>query len=356
LGVGSASPPSLATDPSVYGPETTNATIRAGIAFAWAARVFADLDASLAADLFERAERAWDFAEANPDLVFTNSGKVAAGEQQSTPEEVKLFQAGLAVALYRAGGDAKYKVFFETNYDQLGLQMLSGYNAAWQLQLTEFYLDYTLMSDADPTVKDTILSAFNSTLESADNLGMLSEKQDPYLAYVADYTWGSNAHKSRTGVLLYDVISFATDAAAAPNARVAAERYIHYLHGVNPLGLVYLSNMGASGAYKSASSFFHTWFADGSERWDEVGVSTYGPAPGFLTGGPNPSYDWDGVCPGNDLCPAERPTPPYGQPAAKSYADFNTSWPTNSWAVTENSNGYQVYYLRLLSKFVIPRP
>jgi endoglucanase len=356
LGVGSASPPSAATDPSVYGPETTNATIRAGIAFAWAARVFADLDASLAADLFERAERAWDFAEANPDLVFTNSGKVAAGEQQSSPEEVKLFQAGLAVALYRAGGDAKYKVFFETNYDQLGLQMLSGYNAAWQLQLTEFYLDYTLMSDADPTVKDTILSAFNSTLESADNLGMLSEKQDPYLAYIADYTWGSNAHKSRTGVLFYDVISFATDAAAAQDARVAAERYIHYLHGVNPLGLVYLSNMGPSGAYKSASSFFHTWFADGSERWDEVGVSTYGPAPGFLTGGPNPSYDWDGVCPGNELCPAERPTPPYGQPAAKSYADFNTSWPTNSWAVTENSNGYQVYYLRLLSKFVNPRP
>ncbi|MGK3960067.1 hypothetical protein WMF38_44335 [Sorangium sp. So ce118] len=39
-------------------------------------------------------------------------------------------------------------------------------------------------------------------------------------------------------------------------------------------------------------------------------------------------------------------------PAQKSYKDFNTSWPLNSWAVTENSNGYQASYIRLLSKFV----
>lgn len=352
LGVGSASPPSAATDPSVYGPETTNATLRAGIAFAWGARAFAELDGEFAADLLARAERAWDFAEANPDLEFSNTGKVAAGDQQSSPEEVKLYQAGLSVALYRAGADAKYKEFFEANYDQLGLQMLDGYNAGWQLPLTDLYLDYTWLSDADPTIKDTILSAFNSTLQAPDNLGMLAAKQDPYLAYIADYTWGSNAHKSRTGCLFYDVISFGTDEATAQDARIAAERYVHYIHGVNPLGIVYLSNMAAVGAHRSASSFFHTWFADGSEQWDEVGVSTYGPPPGFVTGGPNPSYDWDAVCPGNELCPAERPAPPYDQPAAKSYADFNTSWPVNSWAVTENSNGYQVYYLRLLSKFV----
>jgi len=45
-------------------------------------------------------------------------------------------------------------------------------------------------------------------------------------------------------------------------------------------------------------------------------------------------------------------SPPAGQPPAKSYADFNEGWPINSWSVTENSNGYQVAYLRLLSKFV----
>jgi endoglucanase len=354
LGVGGASPPSAATEPSVYGPETTNATIRAGIAFAWAARVFQSSDATFAAEQLSRAKRAWDFAQLNPAVEFANSGKVAAGEQQVGAKEVGLYKLGLAVALHQADGDGAltYKTFFEENYAAAGLSVLQGYNAAWELPLTEFYLDYANLPDADASIKNTIFSAFSSTLDSGDNLGMLTADPDPYLAYVADYTWGSNAHKARTGCLFYANVSFAVDASKNAAARRAAERYLHYLHGVNPLGLVYLSNMGTSGAHRSVTSFFHTWFADSSPLWDQVGVSTYGPPPGFLTGGPNLSYDWDAACPGNTACPTERPVPPYGQPAQKSYADFNTSWPVNSWAVTENSNGYQVYYLRLLAKFV----
>jgi endoglucanase len=352
LGVASASPPSAATEASIYGPETTNATLRAGIAFAWAARLFAQADATFAADMLRRAQLAWDFASANPDLEFNNTGQVAAGEQQSTPEEVELYKLGLAVALYRAGGDASLKQYFEDGYALADIQFLNGYNAAWQLQFTELYLDYTRLQDAEPSVKQAILSAFTDTMGSEDNLGMLTAQQDPYLAHVADYTWGSNAHKARTGCLFHDLISYSAEGADLAAARVAAERYVHYLHGVNPLGLVYLSNMGSFGAHNSVTTFYHTWFADESPLWDEVGVSTYGPPPGFLVGGPNPSYDWDGVCPGQASCPAERPTPPYGQPAQKSYAQFNTNWPVNSWAVTENSNGYQVYYLRLLAKFV----
>lgn len=354
LGVASASPPSAAMGASTYGPETTNATLRAGIAFAWAARIFHDRDAAFATDLLSRAKKAWDFAEANPALEFANSGKVAAGEQQSSAKEVGFYKLSLAVALYRAdsAGGAAYKTFFEANYEAAGLNLLNNYNSAWDIQFTEPYLDYAALPDADAAIKDKILQAFKSTISGDDNLGALLNDSDSYLAYVHDYTWGSNAHKSRTGCLQHDVISFGIDPSKNADARRAAERYLHYLHGVNPLQLVYLSNMKAAGAYKSVTTFYHSWFADKSPAWDEVGVSTYGPAPGFLVGGPNPSYDWDGVCPGNNLCPAARPSPPFGQPAQKSYASFNDGWPVNSWAVTENSNGYQVYYLRLLAKFV----
>ena len=354
LGVASSSPPSASVGPSVYGPETTNATIRAGIAFAWAARAFRSSDAAFSAELLSRAKKAWAWAEAHPSAEFANSGKVAAGEQQASAKEVGLFKLGLAVALQRADSDGAltYKTFFEKNYASAGLGALMGYNAAWELHFTEFYLDYAALPDADPTVKAAIKTAFSSSIAGGDNLGTLTGDPDPYLAYVADYTWGSNAHKARTGCLLHDVITFDIDAAKNADARRAAERYVHYLHGVNPLGLVYLSNMGESGAYKSVTSFFHSWFSDKSPKWDQVGVSTYGPAPGFLVGGPNPSYDWDAQCPGIAQCPAARPSPPYGQPAQKSYANFNDSWPVNSWSVSENSNGYQVAYLRLLAKFV----
>ncbi len=54
----------------------------------------------------------------------------------------------------------------------------------------------------------------------------------------------------------------------------------------------------------------------------------------------------------NAVCTSESLSPPEGQPAQKSYKDFNTNWPLDSWSVTEPSDGYQVAYIRLLSKFV----
>ena len=54
----------------------------------------------------------------------------------------------------------------------------------------------------------------------------------------------------------------------------------------------------------------------------------------------------------SSLCGSKRPSPPYAQPGQKSYKDFNDGWPLNSWPISEVSNGYQVAYIRLLSKFV----
>src|SRR5690606_18149049 len=194
-----------------------------------------------------------------------------------------------------------------------------------------------------------------------DNWPAIRGAADAYRAFLGpnNFTWGSNRTMARKGMTFYNLIHYRLAGSNVVEARDAALGYINYLHGVNPLGMVYLSNMASAGAHHSVNEFYHSWFADGSRLWDRVGDSTYGPAPGFLVGGPNPSYDWDACCPNscggavnNAVCTSISLTPPKGQPPMKSYLDFNTSWPLNSWQITENHNDYQVAYLRLLSKFV----
>ena len=68
--------------------------------------------------------------------------------------------------------------------------------------------------------------------------------------------------------------------------------------------------------------------------------STYGPAPGFVTGGPNQFYSYPQL------------SPPANQPIMKSYLDFNDSWPESSWEITEPAIYYQGTFIRLLASFV----
>ena len=66
--------------------------------------------------------------------------------------------------------------------------------------------------------------------------------------------------------------------------------YFHYIHGVNPLGLVYVTNMKLAGASHSASTMFHNWFAHGT-RWESASGATPGPPPGILWGAQSLLFD-----------------------------------------------------------------
>ena len=75
--------------------------------------------------------------------------------------------------------------------------------------------------------------------------------------------------------------TYRLEAASDAEMRRAASRYVHYIHGTNPLSIVYLTNMYAHGGDNCANEIFHSWFADGSAMWDRAGTSTYGPPPGY---------------------------------------------------------------------------
>jgi hypothetical protein len=118
-----------------------------------------------------------------------------------------------------------------------------------------------------------------------------------------------------------------------------AESYLHWFHGVNPMGKVMLTNMYAYGGDSCVNEFYHSWFGNGT-IWDNVFTSPNGPAPGYLIGGPNKDFSIPAI------------SPPGGQPPQKSYREWNTGWNgtanENSWEITEAGIYTQAAYISLL--------
>lgn len=363
VGASHASPPSAAKGPTYYGRPNTSGTLNASGAFALASKVYRTIGMKEYADSLRNcAIRAYTWAEENPDVLFrNNSGStagLAAGQQETDDYGRFVAKMEAAVFLYEITADSKYKNFFESNYQNIHLMQWT-FAYPFETSNQEILLYATTLPGISASVKNQIKTKYKSAMDGEHNFAAYTGKKDPYMAHLKDYTWGSNGIKAHQGLMYTDFILYGINSAKNPLAKEAAENYLHYIHGVNPLNMVYLSNMYDFGAENSVNEFYHSWFTNGSAKWDRVGESTYGPAPGFLTGGANPGYDWDGCCPSgcgssgnNAKCYSEEISPPKGQPNQKSYKDFNTSWPLNSWSVTENSCGYQLPYIRLLAAFV----
>jgi endoglucanase len=367
VGCASGTPPSSVSGPSYYGLPSTFAATKSAEAFAYAAYVFKDIPQlqNQVPNLIARARLSYDWAVNNPNVIFNNNSSsngsqgLAAGNQETNELGRETSKLGANIYLYLATNEAKYKEYFENNYQKLPLIMWTNYISQYFLEGQDLFFEYLKFKDKNAQVADRIQVATSIAMQKQDDfVHAINNNLDPYMAYNKDFNWGSNQYKSNYGNFFIKLANSGIDDSNKNKYNEVAEGYIHYIHGLNPLNLVYLTGMKKYGAEQNVTQFYHSWFSDKS-KWDIEGVSQYGPAPGFLVGGPNPSYTRDGCCPSNcgsttnnAVCNSINLTPPLNQPPMKAYKDFNESWPLNSWAITENSNGYQVAYLRLLSKFV----
>jgi endoglucanase len=374
-GLDQASPPSAATGPSYYGPATTAASLMGAAAFAYAAKIYsARTDETLRRygdDLAMRAKQAWNWSIANPRVLFYNnddlkqpgSRGLAAGQQEMDDAGRLFAKFQAAVYLYELTGDAIYKSFIESSYTSI---VPSADRPLWSGDRQETLLYYSRLPGISVPVRSAILTKFiASVTRNEDQLPMITDNKDPYRAPIKAHLWGSNSSKARQARLYQLLALYGDGVVSAATANSAALGYIHYIHGVNSLGLVYLTNMKSAGAEHSASTMFHNWFAHGSARWSEVSDAMPGPPPGYLLGGPNQDYSKDKCCTARigtreyrcffsaafALCQNSY-APPLGQPPLKSYRQFNEGWPANSWEVTEPSTAYQAQYIRVLAKYV----
>jgi len=353
-----ASPPSNDAGARRYAPPTASATVSACGAFAHASLVFGSFDApamkAYAAELRDAALAAWDWLEANPGAIpsyYNNAGFVsAAAEDDSYRQEMNRLRA--AAYLLALTGEARFRTWFDSSYTT-ALLFVWWWASPWEQETQDGLLFYALHPDATQAVSDDILARYELLLSGQDNLQRVLNHEDAYRAFIFsnDYTWGSNRVKAQQG-LMYAAMNLAgLDPDHARDYVEAAEGFLHYLHGVNPTGYCFLTNMSDHGAEGSVNEMYHGWFADGTV-WDNATTSLYGPPPGYLTGGANQYFAPDPVHYTGP--PIE---PPENQPPQKSYLDWNTGWPENSYEVTECHIPYQAAYVRLLACFAAgPRP
>jgi endoglucanase len=347
-----ASPPSNDLNPRYYVPECTSATLTGSANFALASIIYKSLPnpsmVTYGNNLLTRAINAWNRAKittGNFNNFETNCDdqNIVSGDADASVASQKDLLVTAASYLYEATGNTIYRDAFDTLYlkaQPIALNWWGPYFQAVQRAL----LRYTQLPGATVAVKNNIL-----TKKAAQN-GVMSindynNKIDLYRASMPDaqYTWNSHETKASAGLDNFDFATFGVNTAQASLYKEIGESYLHWFHGVNPMGKVMLTNMYAYGGDSCVNEFYHSWFGDGTV-WDNVFTSLYGPPPGYLPGGPNKDFTISTI------------TPPFGQPPLKSFREWNTGWNgtalENSWEITEAGIYTQSAYISLLVRVI----
>jgi endoglucanase len=346
---GRASPPSGDTLPRFYVPACSSATIAAAGMYAHASLVYGQIGRSLAGEakeLKERAVKAWSNFQSSPRQPHCDTGAVVGGNADWSADDQNAAAAEAAVYLKAVTGEGVYDEYLEAHYHE----MRPYHDVGWSRYAPdqgEALLFYTTLPNANPQLKAAILQDKAIDVGAATRIYGFHPDDDLYRAFLNDqqYHWGSNNPRANYGNTNLDAVKYGSGAGEPSTYQQRALEILHYFHGVNPLGMVYLTNMYEYGASNSANEIFHTWFQPGT-RWSDARTSECGPAPGYVPGGPNSAAAAAGV-------PASL-SPPTGQPPQKSYKDWNANYPENSWIVTEPAIYYQAAYVRLLSAFAQP--
>ena len=340
-----ADPPSSDKNSRFYVPSCSSATIAVAGMFAHASYVFGSFSglSAEAADLRARASAAWKNYQSVGKQTQCDTGVVRAGRADWNEQDQNAEAVVAAIYLYAITSNQEYADFVAAHYREMQPYHDIGWSR-YKPEQGDGLLFYANLPSVDAKMRAIIFADKLSDVRAGNQVYGFVPDDDLYRAYMHDpqYHWGSNAPRANYGNSNVDVLTFKLDGGDPKRYETRALEILHYFHGVNPLGMVYLSNMYKYGATRSANQIYHTWYSHGT-RWSDARTSACGPAPGYVPAGPNVFAARDGV-----------PTslsPPTGQPAQKSYLDWNAGWPQSSWAITEPGIYYQSSYVELLSKF-----
>jgi endoglucanase len=305
-------------------------------------------------DLTQRAERAWTHYHGHPKSDACDDGTIKSGDADKSLKEQDQNAVTAAVYLLAVTGKPEYGEYVNEHYMETEPYESDSWSLYRQSQ-GDALLYYTHLEHANGATASAITARKRAQSEGID-LYRMRPQFDLYRAFMrtSSFHWGSNNQRAAVGNTNFDLVvhKIVKQPEDIKSVLDRAAGMLHSFHGVNPMQLVYLTNMYAVGGDACADEAYHHWFRDKHPRWDNARTSELGPAPGYVTGGPNKEF-----CKGQPAEEACSHSPVRDQPPAKAYVDTNTSNDpadpyARSWELTEPAIYYQASYLRLISKFV----
>jgi endoglucanase len=280
--------------------KSTGATADLAAVAAIAARCFRPFDAAYADRCLAAARKAWQWAMANPKVLFRNPKGVSTGEYGDRNCDDEILWA--SAELFRTTGDDQYgKAFTSDLPDMMALD-----TATWGSVAAMAWWSYAMAEKSNRFMRARIAAA---TGEAAA-LRIMRAKQNGYgnTLRMTDYVWGSNGAVGNDGLLLLMAHRLQPNGAAVD----AALGNLHYLIGCNCHGVSWVTQVGQR-------PFQHPHHRPSGA--DKIAA----PWPGLLSGGPNAG--------GGDAV-ANKMTK---QPPMKMWVDDERAYSMNEIAINWNA-------------------
>jgi hypothetical protein len=326
-------PESVKAEVQLSMPNSETTMARAA-ALAYAAVVWRDskLDPAFDKKCFEESMRSWELLKKKPHpwpADPAKPGKVLPQGEMRGDQDYAVWRATAAACYLRLTGKKEYDDLLHEAVGKLDWAQGKGLETGGSDAYYPLFWIYTHTKGADAALAASIRKA---VLATADATVALTGAQRGYGMAVRGYWWGSNRLIGTTGGLLVMATEYTDDKEKKKAYLDAAEEYVHYLFGRNPIGKCYFSNMKSFGAENSAMVMFHSWVGNinrpAGAKYIGEGEGRIGPFPGMVIGGVNGSM--------------------------KRLVE-NLDWRQKPWEYTEPDIGYQVAVLQLLVPFTWPK-
>ena len=278
----------------IISPVSTTATGDFAASMAMASRFYAKVDAAFADRMKQAAIRAWDWLEHAEPMLFRNPEGVSTGGYGDRSDEDERLWAAVELAL--TCGDEKYLTAAakgiaaaDRTHAPLGWGDMRGYVAVEGMSLD---------GEIGDICRQWVVDDASRMLDRINAYGITMTERLP---------WGSNMNISNDGM----IFCLAWKLTGEKKFRLAVEKQLHYLLGVNPVGYCYVSCYGSQ-------PMLHPHH--------RPSVATGVCVPGLLSGGAASGM--------MDIAAKELLQ---GAPAGKAFVDDYRSYSTNEICVYWNS-------------------